>query len=179
VAHSNQQSAKIVPFYLGEGRDSAGRTIQEIWGWDFEQLECVHDYIQWLFPSTERSAYNPDAPLVDAEVIQAFQSGSELRQNLRRSLTLMLRFYGLQRQVDDGKVLITQSEDFSNRKREWVQRFDHNHLRITRILKCLMTFGLEDEAKAFYACLQQIYQENREQIGGETFQYWADAVTPS
>ena len=52
--------------------------------------------------------------------------------------------------------------------------FDHNYLRITRILKCLMTFGLIDEAQAFYECLRQIYREESDQIGGETFQYWTN-----
>ncbi len=54
--------------------------------------------------------------------------------------------------------------------------FDHNYLRITRILKCLMTFGLEDEARAFYECLRRIYREDSDQIGDETFQYWTNAV---
>ncbi|WP_414572294.1 hypothetical protein [Nostoc sp. CCY 9925] len=29
----------IVPFYLGERPDSEGRTIAEIWAWDFGKLE--------------------------------------------------------------------------------------------------------------------------------------------
>ncbi|MCW5317569.1 hypothetical protein GTQ43_28325 [Nostoc sp. KVJ3] len=167
----------LVPFYLGEQKDSEGRTIQEMWTWNFEELECTHDYIQWLFPLPERSAFNPNAPLVDEEVIPAFQRNPQLRQNLLRSLTVMLQFYGLQRHKNnDGKIVVSQSEDYPNRKREWVCIFDHNYLRITRILKCLMTFGLENEAEAFYECLQEIYRDNSDQIGGETFHYWTIAV---
>jgi hypothetical protein len=177
MSQDKQLTQRIVPFYLGAQRDSEGRTIAEIWVWDFEELECAHDYIQWLFPLPERSAFNPDAPLVDNEVIQAFKSDLRLRQNLLRSLTVMLRFYGLQRQENDvGKVVITQSEDYPDRQCEWVQPFDHNYLRITRILKCLMLFGLGNEAQAFYECLKQIYRESSDQIGGETFQYWTNAV---
>ncbi|MBW4421003.1 MAG: hypothetical protein KME13_17495 [Myxacorys californica WJT36-NPBG1] len=170
-------NARLVPFYLGEQRDLEGRTIQEIWAWDFEALECAHDYIQWLFPLSEKSAFNANAPIVDEAVIQAFQQDPRLRQNLLRSLTVMLRFYGLQRQERDrGEVMISRSEDYPIRKREWICLFDHNYLRITRILKCLMTFGLEAEAQAVYECLQQIYKENRDQIGGETFQHWTNAI---
>ncbi|MBG1244136.1 hypothetical protein F8R90_24055 [Nostoc sp. NZL] len=171
----------LVPFYLGEEqRDSEGRMIQDIWTWNFEELECVHNYIQWLFPLPERSAFNHDAPIVDEEVIQAFQSNPHLRRNLLHSFTVMLQFYGLQRHKNnDGKIFVSQSEDYPNRKREWVCIFDHNYLRITRILKCLMTFGLENEAQAFYECLRQIYRENSDQIGGETFQYWTIAVKPN
>jgi hypothetical protein len=172
-----QLTQRIVPFYLGEQRDSQGRMIQEMWAWDFEELECAHDYIQWLFPLPERSMFNPDAPIVDDKVIQAFQSDSNLRQNLLRSLTVMLRFYGLQcQESDEGKVVIIQSKDYPSRKSEWICLFDHNYLRITRILKCLMIFGLEDEAQAFYECLRQIYRESSDHIGGEAFQYWTNAV---
>ena len=87
-----QLTAMIVPFYLGQA-DAKGRMIQEIWAWDFKQIEGIHDYIQWLFPLPERSSFNPDAPVVDDEVIQAFHTSTDLRHNLLKSLTLMLRFY--------------------------------------------------------------------------------------
>ncbi|MBL1175058.1 opioid growth factor receptor-related protein [Pantanalinema sp. GBBB05] len=175
-----QLTQRIVPFYLGEQRDSQGRMIQEMWAWDFEALECTHDYIQWLFPLPEKSAFNPDAPLVDDEVIQAFQNNPSLRQHLLRSFTVMLRFYGLQRQQsDEGRVVITQSADYPNRKQEWVCLFNHNYLRITRILKCLMAFGLADDAQAFYEGLRQIYRENSDDIGGKPLQYWTNAANPA
>ncbi|MHC0062323.1 opioid growth factor receptor-related protein [Nostoc sp. UIC 10890] len=178
--HEKQLTSMLVPFYLGEQQDSEGRTIQDIWTWNFEELECAHDYIQWLFPLAEQSAFNPDAPIVDESVIQAFQINPHLRQNLLRSFTVMLQFYGLQRyESNDGKIVVSQSEDYPNRKREWVSILDHNYLRITRILKCLITFGLENEAQAFYKCLRQIYHENSDRIGGETFRYWTIAVKPN
>lgn len=171
-------TAMIVPFYLGEEPDSEGRRIQEMWAWDFEELECAHDYIQWLFPLAEKSHFNPNAPVVDEGVIQAFQADLRLKQNLLESLSVMLNFYGLAIARDEsGKVAIEKSEDYPNRKQEWVNLLDHNYLRITRILKCLMIFGLEDEAKAFYKCLSQLYREDGDQIGAETFQYWTDAVS--
>jgi Opioid growth factor receptor (OGFr) conserved region len=169
--------SSLVPFYLGERGDSKGRKIEEIWTWDFEKLECVHDYIQWLFPLSEKSAFNSNAPIVDEETIAAFKKDARLRQNLLRSLTIMLRFYGLQRHENkEGKITIEPSEDYPIRKNEWVCLFDHNYLRITRILKCLVAFDLEKEALAFYECLQKIYDEDRDRIGRETFQYWTKAV---
>ena len=55
-------TAMIVPFYLGDKPDLEGRRIQQIWTWDFVELECVHDYIQWLFPLSEKSRFNSHAP---------------------------------------------------------------------------------------------------------------------
>lgn len=60
-------------FYLGKEADSQGRTIEEIWEWDHEDLEDTHDYIQWLFPLQERSAFNPDAPVLTPEAIHALE----------------------------------------------------------------------------------------------------------
>lgn len=174
--HEKHLTAMLVPFYLNEKQDPEGRMIQDMWAWDFEDLECSHDYVQWLFPLSEKSTFNSDAPVVDQEVIQAFQSDQQLRQNLLKSFLVMLRFYGLQCVQDVEKVVVSRSDDYPIRKQEWVCMFDHNYLRITRILKCLMTFGFEDEARAFYECLQQIYRENSDQIGGETFQYWTNAA---
>ncbi|MGG6267873.1 opioid growth factor receptor-related protein [Leptolyngbya sp. AN03gr2] len=174
MSQTNRSTNRLVPFYLGEQRDIEGRTIEEILAWDFEELECVHNYIQWLFPLAERSAFNSDAPIVTSETIEAFRSNPQLRQNLVRSLQVMLRFYGLQE--DNGEI--TRSEEYPIRKSEWIGRFNHNYLRITRILKCLMAFGLEQYAQAFYRCLEQIYREESNRIGSETFHYWTNAVNP-
>lgn len=170
-------TAMIVPFYLGEKPDLKGRTIQQIWTWDFEALESVHDYIQWLFPLSDKSNFNFYAPTVDEQVIETFRKNPLLQQNLLRSFSIMLNFYGLKVDKDkQGKITVERSKEYPSRKREWVQMFDHNYLRITRILKCLMTFDLQEEAQAFYDCLSHMYQENKVQIGRETFQYWTDSV---
>jgi hypothetical protein len=64
----------------------SGRSLQQIWRWPDEQLERTHDYIQWLFPLTERSVFNSHAPILNAQVIQEFRARLELRENLRASL---------------------------------------------------------------------------------------------
>ena len=54
----------LLRFYRLEGADARGRTLAEIWSWDAARLEGVHDYIQWLFPLPEPSAFNPQAPIL-------------------------------------------------------------------------------------------------------------------
>jgi Opioid growth factor receptor (OGFr) conserved region len=174
---SNKFTSWIIPFYSGDGVDSEGRKLAEIWAWDFEELECAHDYIQWLFPLMEASAFNPDAPLVNEEVVAAFAGDRQLRQNLLKSVTVMLKFYGWYGVVNEAEELaIEPSSDRKDREAEWICPCDHNYLRITRILKCLMTLGLRQPALAFYACLEQIYRERGYLIGGETFNYWTSAM---
>ena len=57
--------SQLVNFYLGDAPDNQGRMIDEILSWKDEQLEDVHDYIQWLFPLKERSAFTPFPSQID------------------------------------------------------------------------------------------------------------------
>jgi hypothetical protein len=164
-------------FYRGRGRDARGRTLDEILAWDFDTLEFTHDYIQWLFPLPEASAFNPEAPLLDATQIAAFRSGPTLKQRLLDSLRLMLRFYGLKdEERNDRSVLITRRPDFAARSENWLTPSNHNFLRLTRILRSLCLLDYESHAKALLDCLEQIYREHEAVIGSRTLSFWRKAV---
>lgn len=177
MKNEKQLTAMIVPFYLAEQPDIEGRMIHEIWAWDFDRLEYNHDYIQWLFPINEKSAFNSHAPILNNEVIQRFRTDSNLQKNLLQSFTVMLKFYGLEGNVkEDDRYVVTKAQNYAIRTKEWINFGNHNYLRITRILKCLMTLGCESYARAFYQCLQQIYKEETQAISHKTFHYWTDAA---
>ena len=88
--------SQIVEFYRGERPDYLGRWLRNLWGWDNDRLEMIHNYIQILFPNEEPSMFNAWAPVLDTPTIAAFRSDARLRRNLAVSHDLMLRFYGLQ-----------------------------------------------------------------------------------
>ena len=172
-------SDRIVAFYSGAEPDHRGRYLHEIQQWPHDQLEAVHDYIQWLFPLPERSGFNVAAPVLTAESIQEFRTRPELRENLRRSFLRMMSFYGLEVCVAEP-MKITRSSNFAVRSAGWLSCGNHNHLRITRILRCLSVLGLEAEAKTIFECLAEIYEEERSKpapaISEETFEYWRAAT---
>lgn len=172
----DRAESPLLAFYRGTGRDDSGRLLDEIRQWPDERLEYTHDYIQWMFPLRERSQFNAGAPVLDGATIAAFRSDDGLRAELRASLRCMLTFYGLE--LHEGAV--RRTERFAERSREWVTAGNHNHLRITRILKSLMILGLAEEARAFYECLTEICarerQRERPQISATTFAFWSDAV---
>jgi Opioid growth factor receptor (OGFr) conserved region len=169
--------SKIVNFYSGEAPDHRGRFLHHIQEWDDARLESVHDYIQWLFPLTERSGFNPAAPVLTPDVIKVFRSREDLQQNLRQSFIVMLRFYGLE---IGGTDEVVRGRDFETKAENWLSASNHNHLRITRILKSLTLLGLEAEARAFFECLAQIYEEEERKpepaITAETLAFWGEAV---
>lgn len=165
-------SSSILDFYRG-GRDDAGRSLEEILNWPDGELEAVHDFIQWLFPLPERSGANPYAPVLDPATIEAFRDSEELRQRLRASFLRMLRFYGLE--FRDGAV--QAGADFAARSANWLSPGNHNHLRLTRILRSLRLLGLAVESTALFAALEEIYANHPGRITQRTYQFWQNAAS--
>jgi hypothetical protein len=165
----------LVDFYRGDGRDTEGRWLKDLWTWDDDRLEAVHDFIQWWFPLPEPSRFNPDAPLLSAEDITAFQDDEMLRANLGKSFARILTFLGLARaaegQVVDGPNLAARAPDV------WAAP-NHNWLRLTRILRTLTLLGLADEARALYGWLEKAHRDRRFPIDANTFGYWHRALKP-
>ena len=62
--------SRIIGFYNGTESDHRGRCLREIQEWPDDQLESVHDYIQWLFPLPEPSGFNVAAPVLIRESIR-------------------------------------------------------------------------------------------------------------
>ena len=147
-------------FYRGLTPDTEGRYISEILAWDDELLEAVHDYIQWLFPLPERSAFNSDAPVLTAADIVEARADATVQANLNAALERMRMFYGL-------------TPESAAKPKPWVCAADHNHLRLTRILRSLTLLGLPEEAKALHADISR-YDAI---IPERTKRFWRDALT--
>ena len=99
---------KVLAFYGGSGCDHRGRTLDEMLQWDNDALEFVHDYIQWLFPLTVPSGFNPEAPELSPDVIQQFRDTPQLRNNLLEAFKLLLGFYGFEL----NEMTVGQSANF-------------------------------------------------------------------
>ena len=165
-------TSPLLEFYRGRAADAAGRFIADVWTWDDDRLEAVHNYIQWLFPLPEPSAYNYRAPLLTAEDIQAFHADETLRARLRQSFERFLQFLGLQESggaVVDGPNLAERIADV------WDGQ-NHNWLRITRVLRCLTLLGLTAEADALFRWLAECHQQRRFPGLAASFPYWQEAV---
>lgn len=146
-------------FYLGRAPDSEGRYFDDILAWTDDDLESVHDYIQWLFPLPEPSMFNPRAPLLTPADIAVAHVDELLRDNIRAAYARMLRFYRLTPETID-------------QPKPWVCAHDHNHLRLTRILRSLRLLGFPEEAHELYAGISRYDGA----IPARTRQFWRDAV---
>jgi hypothetical protein len=169
------EGSALVKFHAGAGTDDQGRSRNQILAFDDRQLEDVHDYIQWLFPLPEPSRFNPNAPLLTPEDVMRFRREPKLRASVAAGLKRMLAFYGFVRD-EDGDVV--PAPDFSDRAERWLQPLNHNHLRLTRILRCLVLLGLPDEALTLYDCLEAIGEDAPELVATDTMRHWHAAVQP-
>ena len=199
MATADPPAPLIVAFYDPKHHavDDEGRSLNTILDFSNTQLERYHDYIQVLFPLPERSPINRYAPIITKEIHDAFLARSELQEQLTRAFERMLRFYGftvsqtgnsestadypdeertklLFQQSQTGGVTLDQGSDYEQRSRaSWRKGFDHNHLRITRIIRCLRILGLQTLALAFYHALTT---NESGKVSARTLHFWRRAA---
>jgi hypothetical protein len=166
----------LVAFYRDGAADDAGRTLAEILAWNDDHLEAVHDFIQWLFPLPEPSGANPTAPILDPATITTFRASLAMRERLRASYERMLKFYGLRLIPGKSPLVIERTPDFAARAQNWLWPMNHNHLRLTRILRSTLQLGLEAESKALFHALNAIYREFPDRIPARTHAFWSNAA---
>jgi hypothetical protein len=170
-------SSRIVDFYAGVAPDHRGRSLAQLQSQSLSALESNHDYIQWLFPLPERSSASAHAPILTPADIQAFEANPALRSSLLASLATMLKFYGFALVDTAGRLEVRRGPDFAARSEVWLTPFNHNYLRLTRILRALNLLGCAVHADALFVALQDVYREHAVEISEETLEYWQRAVT--
>ena len=166
--------SKITDFFAQTAPNTDGRMLYHIMGLPNHQLEASHDLIQWMFPTKEKSKYNPTAPVLSEEDIEAFNADDGLRAALRGCYNRFLTFLGLA-QNDNGKVV--KGENFKSRYDEVWGYWNHNFLRITRAIASLRTLGLMQESWALYEGCVEIARNEGVPITEHTFAYWKSAVS--
>ncbi|KAK0103597.1 hypothetical protein ONS95_005609 [Cadophora gregata] len=162
----------LITFYEEAQPDHRGRYLSGILNWNANKLESAHDYIQIVFPLPEESGVQWNAPTINRPVFDAFRTRPELRERMKDSFKKMMWFYGFVLVETDDSIRVHKGANWNNHSGHWDVRFDHNHLRITRIIRCLRVLGLEDEAQAFYDALEQ----NALRVSARSREYWRRAA---
>ncbi len=149
------ENKHLLDFLKGTGRDKHGRTHQDILNFSDEQLESVHNYIQWIFPIREMSENVMGSPYLESEEeIETLRSDHQVQENMIKALVRMEDFY--------------RDNDF------WLQPNDHNHLRITRIIKSIKLLNSKDNASEFYKFILDRVS-NYKPVTDESLAYWKQA----
>jgi hypothetical protein len=166
--------SRLVRFYRGQATDTQGRSLHQLLFLDDTAFEDIHDFIQWLFPLPEPSAFNSRAPLLTPQDKDTFRGDATLRTELERSFERFLTFLGLMRTAGGT---ITEGPNFEVRKADVWSGPNHNWLRISRVLRSLYLLGLEEQSKAFYTWLEVQYRSKRFPIPQNTFGFWTRSAS--
>lgn len=164
---------KLVEFYRGEIPNNEGVFIDDIMAYSYDQLEVDHAYIQWILPLKERSMFNVDAPLLHDDEITLFKADPELQMKVYGVAFKMLDYFGMY--LHRGSVGWQEPDPEYGHKdpKWWLRHFNHNFLRMTRMLTSLRYLGFEKLSVAIYECLLS----SRDMYGKESYEYWTDAAT--
>ena len=153
---NSSTAAPLHAFLAGTGRDDRGRLAAEVLDFSDERLEQVHDYIQWLFPLPTRSGAQPGAPVLTQAEIAAIRADGHAQDTLKRASERMLSFY--------------------RGTRWWLATFDHNHLRITRIIHSLRLLVGPGEAQKFHSAVLEMNAAAGSPVNARSLAYWSEAA---
>lgn len=159
VSNENQHmpNEALVNFLRGMGSDSHGRYHSDILKFSDKELEDTHDYIQWLFPLREPSDAVPGSPFLENEdTVRVIREDEDIQENLVMALVRMHRFY--------------ENNDF------WLRQGDHNHLRITRILKSISLLSSKENAVDFYDFIMRRVRD-AQPVTAESLEYWKKSIS--
>ena len=120
-----------------------------------EDLERHHDFIQWLFPLAAPSGANRRAPVLSAEDVAEVHASGMAQIALAAATDRMAVFY--------------------LRNGHWLTPYDHNHLRITRIIKSLGLLRGPGEAEDFRQIILRRDAEAGRPVSAGSRQHWIDA----
>jgi hypothetical protein len=145
----------IVEFLEGRGVDGAGRDLSDVLALGLAELEGRHDFIQWLFPLTEPSAAVSGSPVLSAKDVNALRASPVVQANLVAAARRMGSFY--------------EHTD------HWLRAGDHNHLRITRIIKSLRLLVGDGEADRFRQQILAMVAAQGAPVSAVSLRYWMEA----
>lgn len=176
-----EDKMQTVEFYRGIRGNQNNDKIDDILKWSNGALEMGHDEIQWMFPSNEVSMMNAHAPVMTKEESEIFQNDPELLKKTKEVFVRYLNFLELKLVQDEwlpGEAAYVVIEPIGTLPR-WMKRFNHNMLRVTRMMKSLRLTGNSQYANALFVCLKSIAANpDNEQyaLSENTWNYWHGAV---
>jgi hypothetical protein len=141
-------------FLLAKEPDFKGRMIQDIWNYSDEEIEGIHDFIQILFPLNKKSQSVFHGYYLDTDnLVQSLKDDEQVKENILKSSEWFLSFL--------------KRHDY------WKIGYNHNQLRITRIIECLRLIVDDKSANEFYESIINICDPTK--INKKALVFWKNA----
>ncbi len=169
MIQKNAKDVDLLRFFRNEEADCEGRMFEDILKYSPDEIEYKHNFIQWIFPTKEKSAYNQNAPIIDNRFAKRFQDDKLAKCNFCKSCQLYLNYIGYQ--CTKGEITRAQSPYI------FYQLPSHNLLRITRVLNSLNQVGNSECSKRLYKALMNELDLHPDKISLTTKLFW-EATQP-
>ena len=161
-----RKQVDLIRFFRNEETNGRGRYHKDILQFDENEIEYEHDFIQWIFPTIEKSRFNSDAPVIDKSFSERFQKDELAKSNYCKSCQLYLNYIGF---CCDGQGKIKSIKP----GRIYELPF-HNYLRVTRMLNSLNQVGNNTCSANLYQALMKDVRTDSNKIDEKTLKYWRE-----
>ncbi len=142
-------------FLTHKGKDFKGRNLKDIWSFSDMEIETNHDFIQIVFPLNKPSQSSFHGfYLHRQDLIDQIKNNKEATDNIIKSSQWFISFL--------------------KRNLYWNVQYDHNQLRITRVIECLRLLVSDEEADNFYNNVLELIKDNN-RINIRTLNFWKNA----
>lgn len=87
--------------------------MHQLWVTDYDKLERDHAFIQWIFPNSYQSRFNPRAKPLTPKEAEQFRTNPEIIDRYLKSYDMMLGFYGMRlKDRHTGEIMRSRYPDF-------------------------------------------------------------------
>ena len=142
-------------FLINQGPDFKGRTLEEIWAYSDNEIESTHDFVQIVFPTNKPSQATFNKLYLDNELlIENLKNSSKVTKKLMKSAAWYLSFL--------------------ERNDSWQKGYDHNQLRITRVIESLRLLVSDEAADEFFKAILRLVKDPAI-LNPSTIKFWEEA----
>ncbi len=142
----------VITFLEGTGVDAYDRRLDRILTETDEYWDRTHDIIQWLFPLAQQSRSVRNAPVLTGDEIKQIRESETAQANIQRSVLRYMEFLA-------GTT-------------NWRSGYDHNHLRISRVIKSLRLLVGNEAANGFKHWVADQLGDQIDSIHAESRRHW-------
>ena len=82
----------ILAFLEHRGLDYQHRTLREVWAFSDDEIERTHDFIQWVFPTTEPSQNVIGSPVLSSDELALVRASKEAKESIIASSDWFMGF---------------------------------------------------------------------------------------
>lgn len=158
----------LLRFFLNEEDTRIPHRHEEIVRFTDDEIERFHDFIQWIFPTSQPSRFNGEAPTIDEHFASMLHGNRCALQNYCKSCCRYLHYMDFDCAGDgNGNIHIYHGD------RPFYRLPYHNFLRMTRMLQSLCETGHPQcSANLFAQMMDILHCAPDHSVSSTTIAYW-------